>query len=180
MCKMEEKKDFKHIRNKIPEHDQKSQSDFRHIVRIANTDIDGNKPLYKGLTKIKGVGFVFANAVATIASIEKKQKIGYLKDEEVKKIDNIIKNPLKANIPSWVFNRRKDFETGKDMHIVGADLDFIKDNDVKRMKKIKSYRGMRHAYGLPVRGQKTKSNFRKNKGKVTGVKRKKGARAGRV
>jgi len=156
------------------------KKDFKHLVRIANTDIDGNKSLYNGLTKIKGVGFMFANAVVTVANIKKKQKVGYLTEEEIKKIDSVIKNPLKANIPFWAFNRKKDFETGKDTHIVGADLDFIKDNDIKRMKMIKSYRGMRHAYGLPVRGQKTKSNFRKNKGRVTGVKRKKGGKSGRV
>ena len=48
------------------------------------------------------------------------------------------------------------------------------------MKKIKSYRDIRHALGLPVRGQRTKSNFRKNKGKVLGVRRKEGVKAGRV
>jgi small subunit ribosomal protein S13 len=48
------------------------------------------------------------------------------------------------------------------------------------MKKIRSYKGMRHAYGLPVRGQRTKSKFRKNKGKVKGVKRKSGVKQGKT
>jgi small subunit ribosomal protein S13 len=48
------------------------------------------------------------------------------------------------------------------------------------MKRIRSYKGVRHSLGLPVRGQRTRSNFRKNKGKVLGVKRKEGAKAGRV
>ena len=116
------------------------KKDFKHLVRIANTDVDGNKPLYKGLTKIKGISFMFANAVVTAANIEKKQKIGYLTDIEVKKIDDIIKNPLKANIPFWMFNRKKDFETGKDIHITGANLDFIKDNDIKQMGRLQELR----------------------------------------
>jgi len=78
-----------------------------------------------------------------------------------------------------MLNRRKDYEDGTDKHIILGDLKFTKDNDIKRMKKIKSNKGYRHAWGLPVRGQRTKSNFRKNKGKVTGVKKKSG-KSGRV
>jgi len=58
-----------------------------------------------------------------------------------------------------------------------GDLKFTKENDIKLLKKVKSYRGMRHALGLPVRGQRTKSNFRRNKGKASlGVKRAKGSK----
>lgn len=156
------------------------EKDFKHLVRIANTDLKGEEPLYKGLTKIKGVGFIFANAVATAAGIKKKQKIGELTAEEIKKLSLVIKDPLKAGIPEWAFNRRKDPESGDNIHLTGADLEFAKENDIKLMKKIKSYKGVRHIQGLPVRGQKTKSNFRKNKGNVLGVKRKSGAKAGRV
>ncbi len=180
---MEEKNNFQHAKKDIPEHNQeaqqKAQSDFQHLVRISNTDIDGNQQLCKGLAKIKGLGFMFANAVANATNIEKTKKIGYLKEEEIKIISDIIKNPSKLNIPSWAFNRRGDSETGDDIHLTGAELDFVKENDMKIMKKIKSYKGIRHAHGLPVRGQKTKSNFRRNKGNVLGVKRKKG-KSGRV
>jgi len=72
-----------------------------------------------------------------------------------------------------MLNRRKDYETGEDKHLLSSDLAFTKDNDIKMLKKIKSYKGMRHAFGLPVRGQRTRSNFRRNKGKVTGVQKKK-------
>ena len=57
---------------------------------------------------------------------------------------------------------------------------FTQDNDIKMMKKMRSYKGIRHSLGLPVRGQRTKSNFRKNKGKVLGVRKKEGAKAGKV
>ena len=61
-----------------------------------------------------------------------------------------------------------------------GDLIFSKQQDVRRLQKIKSYRGLRHAANLPLRGQRTKSNFRRNKGKAVGVKRKKGSKSGRV
>ena len=152
---------------------------FKHLVRIVNTDLDGNKNLAVALKKIKGVGFMFANAVCTLANIEQTKKTGHLTDEETKKLDEIIKNPSKYNIPLWLFNRRKSPEDNSDKHLLTTDLDFTTDNDIKMMKKIKSFRGMRHAYDLPVRGQKTKSNFRKSKGKVMGVKRKSGAKSGK-
>lgn len=145
---------------------------FRYIVRIVNTDVDGNKKILSSLRKIKGVGFMFANAICSTANINQSKKTGYLSDDEVRRIDEVTKNPLKFNIPVWMLNRRKDYETGKDMHVLTTDLNFAKDSDIKRLKKIKCYRGIRHAAGLPVRGQRTKSNFRKNKGNVMGVKKK--------
>ena len=160
---------------------KQEDKDFKYFIRVANTDLDGNKTIVRALTKIKGVGFMFANTVCSLANIEKNKKAGNLSDEEVKKIDEIVKDPLKFNVPVWMFNRRKDFDDGKDKHLVTSDLIFSKENDIKIMKKIKSYKGMRLAIGLTVRGQRTKSNFRKNKGKVSlGVKKKETVKAGRV
>lgn len=155
------------------------EKDFRHIVRVVNTDLDGNKAIADALRKIKGVGFIFANMICSMAGIDKKQKTGHMLDAEINKLDEILRNPAKFNIPAYMLNRRRDYETGEDIHILTTDLKFVQDNDKKRMGKTKSYRGMRLAMGLPVRGQKTRSNFRKNKGKVQGVKRKKG-KGGRV
>jgi len=156
-----------------------AETEFKHLVRIANADLDGNKKLYHSLTKIKGVSFSLANAIVSVASIDKLKKTGNLSEEEMKKLDQIIKDPAKFNIPSWLYNRRKDYDTGKDIHLTAVDLDLTKDFDLKRLKKIKSYRGIRHMSGLPVRGQRTKANFRRNKGKVASVKRRKGAKSGR-
>lgn len=156
------------------------KQELKYFVRIANTDLDGNKPIYNALTKIKGINIMFSNAVLNVAGIEKAKKAGYLSENEANKIDNIIKEPAKFGIPSWTFNRKKDPEDGADKHLIGATLTFTQDNDIKMMKKIKSYKGVRHILGLPVRGQRTRSNFRKNKGKVLGVKRKEGVKAGRV
>lgn len=146
----------------------KEQKDnFRYFVRIANTDLDGNKNIALAMRKIKGVNFMFSNMVCNLADVDKMAQVGYLNDEQVKKIDDVLNNPLKYNAPSWMFNRRKNYEDGRDSHLFTGNLSFAEENDVKRMKKIRSYRGVRHGVGLPVRGQRTKSNFRKNKGKAS-------------
>ncbi len=161
--------------------EQKQEENFRYFVRIVNTDLDGKKPIDRALTKIRGVGFRLASVVCRLAGVDGSKKTGNLSDEEVSKIDEIVKDPLKFNIPVWMFNRRKDTDDGKDKHLITANLIFSKENDIKIMQKIKSYKGVRHSAGLTVRGQKTKSNFRKNKGKVSlGVKKKEGAKSGRM
>ncbi len=155
------------------------KEEFKHLVRIANTDIEGNKQLAVGLRNIKGIGFQFANMICSFTKIDKTKKVGTLTDEEAKKIEEVIKNPSKYKAPSWMLNRRRDYETNQDKHLILSDLNFTKDNDIKRLRKIKAYRGVRHSQGRPVRGQRTKGHFRRNIGKVLGVKRKKG-RSGRV
>ncbi len=117
---------------------------------------------------------MFANAVCAATNISKSKKTGELSDKEIEKLTQAITNPAKFNIPTWLLNRRKDYDTGIDKHILTSDIDFTKEFDIRRLQKIKSNRGLRHAWGRPVRGQKTKSNYRKNKGKGSlGVKKKK-------
>ena len=139
------------------------------LVRILSEDIEGKMKVYAGLTKIKGVSWGMANAVCKTLNLDKNRKIGSLSPEEIKKISDFIKNP---QVPTYLLNRRKDFETGQDMHLSGSGLDLQKEFDIKRLKKIKSYRGIRHAAGQPVRGQRTKAHFRKNRPKGAGIKSK--------
>ena len=80
--------------------------------------------------------------------------------DEIVKIEEFLKA---GKFPKFLLNRRNDFTTGKDSHLFGNDLELSEELDIKRLKKIKSYRGIRHATGQPVRGQRTKSHFRKNK-----------------
>jgi small subunit ribosomal protein S13 len=101
--------------------------------------------------------------------IDKKKKIGELTPEEIKKIEVFVKNP---EVPNYLINRRSDLETGEDKHLQGTDLELRKDFDIKRLKQIRSYRGLRHNIGLPMRGQRTKSHFRKNRKKGSGIKSK--------
>ncbi len=146
---------------------------FRHIVRVASVDINGGKPLRVALTKIKGIGITLADVFCTLASVERSSRAGNLTDVQVQRLNKVIENPLAAGLPAWMVNRRKDYETGEDKHLLTGTLAFVHDNDLKRLKKIKTLRGMRHQKGLPVRGQRTRSNFRRSKGKVVGVKKKK-------
>ena len=145
--------------------------EFNHIVRIANADIDGNRQVLLGLQKIKGVSFMIANAFCVVTKVDKTKKIGYLTPDEISKLDTIAKSKKQDKLPTWLLNRRKDYETGEDLHYFGADLTFLKETDLRREKKIKSYKGIRHMHGLPVRGQRTRSNFRPNKKKVQSIKR---------
>lgn len=145
-------------------------AEFRHLVRIANTDLEGKKALVYALKDIRGVGVPFAHAICVVAKLDGLSKIGNISDSDMKKIDDIIREPAKYHLPVWLFNRRHDVETGVDKHIVTNDLIFQRDNDIKMMKRMKSYKGVRHSYDAPVRGQRTRSHFRKNKGKVMGVK----------
>ena len=151
---------------KIPEKEKREE----RLVRILSKDIEGKMKIYVGLTKIKGVSWAFSNAVCNKLKIDKNKRIGNLTDEEIKKISDFIKNP---ELPAYLLNRQKDIESGEEKHLIGADLDLRKDFDIKRLKKIKSYRGLRHASGLPLRGQRTKSHFRKNRAKSRGIKSKK-------
>lgn len=156
------------------------KQEIKYFVRIANTDLDGKRPVFEAMKKIKGVGNMFANAVCVKAGVDMQAKIGALPDAQVKKLDEVLNNPEKHGLPSWLLNRRKDKEDGKDRHIITSTLTFVQDNDIKLMRKIRCYKGVRHSSGLPVRGQRTNANFRRNKGKVTGVKKKSGAKSGRV
>ena len=146
------------------------KQDFKHIVRIMDADLKGDKKLLPSLRKIKGVGFAFANAICNVTNVDTEKQVGVLSNEEIKQLTEVVQNPKKFNIPNWLFNRKKDMETGTDKHLVGSDLNFKKDFDIKFLKKIKCYRGVRHSQGLPVRGQRTRGNFRH--GKTIGVRRK--------
>jgi small subunit ribosomal protein S13 len=140
------------------------------IIRIAETDLDGNKNVEVAIRDIKGISFTFAKAVASISGLGQK-KIGQLTESEIRSLEDIITNPTKHGIPVWLLNRRREPITNKDRHVIASSLDFAQKMDINEMKKIKCYKGIRHALGLPVRGQRTRSSFRK--GKTVGVKRKK-------
>ena len=132
---------------------------MKELIRIASTDIKGNKPLYIGLSKIYGVSYSLSNAICNKLNFDKSRKTGELNDDEVKKIEELLKNP-ENQLPSFLFNRRKDPDTGKDTHLISSTLKLRNEFDLRLMKKIKSYKGIRHALGQPVRGQRTKSHFR--------------------
>lgn len=139
------------------------------IVRILSKDIEGKMKLYAGLTKVKGISWTTSRAICKESGIDKDRKIGSLNEEEVAKIEGVAK---KGKIAEYLLNRRNDFETGESSHLVSSDLELKQEFDIKRLKKIKAYRGLRHLLKLPLRGQRTKSNFRRNRKKGSGIKKK--------
>jgi len=114
-----------------------------------------------GLTQIRGVGYMFANTILNVLKINPNQRIGHLSPEQVNSIESIIKNPSASNFPSWFLNRRKDVETGEDKHLLTSDIAFTVRNDIEREKTSGSWRGIRHMFGLKVRGQRTRCTGRK-------------------
>jgi small subunit ribosomal protein S13 len=138
-----------------------SSQEYNHIIRIVGNDIPGERKIVVGLTQIKGIGYNFATAIVDILKINPNSNVGYLTESEAQAIEKLITDPSSANIPSWFFNRRKDIETGKDIHILTSDVDFTLRNDIERERITNSWRGYRHMYGLKVRGQRTRCTGRK-------------------
>ena len=141
----------------------KEEKKVAELIRVLGTDINANASLLYGLAKIKGVSVMFANAACTILKMDKNAKIGALSEKEIEKIESFLSNPKKEGMPEWLLNQRKEFESGENLHINGKDLDFNLLQTKRRLFKIKSYTGIRLKAKLPVRGQRTKSNFRRSK-----------------
>ena len=144
--------------------------EFRHILRIAGSDVAGTLKTVYALTEVKGIGHGLSNAILNKAGVNPDLRVGFLTEADVERIEDIIKDPTKYSLPTWLFNRRKDFETGKDIHLMTAELVLRTKTDIDQAKDIRSWRGYRHAYSLKVRGQRTKTTGRA--GKALGVKKK--------
>ncbi|MFH1328382.1 MAG: 30S ribosomal protein S13 [Candidatus Bathyarchaeota archaeon] len=144
--------------------------DFRHIVRICGTDVNGSKKLAYGFSKIKGLGLNFSSAIINIANLDRNMKIGMLKAEDVKKIEDIIIAPEKYGVPDFIYNRRKTLESGLNKHLSGSELAFQTKLDIDFLKALRCWRGIRHSLGLKVRGQRTRTCGRT--GKAVGVRKK--------
>ncbi|ODV59821.1 40S ribosomal protein uS13 [Ascoidea rubescens DSM 1968] len=123
------------------------------------------------LTTIRGVGRRYSNLVCKKADIDLSKRAGELTQEELERIITIMQNPTQYKIPSWFLNRQRDFTTGKDSHSLANQLESKLRDDLERLKKIRAHRGIRHYFGLKVRGQHTKTTGRR--GKTVGVSGKK-------
>ena len=134
---------------------------YENLIRILGNDIPGERKTLIGLTQIRGIGYMFANAMLQILKINPDSRIGTLSEDEVSSIEKMIQDPKSQNFPIWFLNRQKDIETGDDMHLVTSDIAFQIRNDVEREKGVFSWRGYRHMYGLKVRGQRTRCTGRK-------------------
>lgn len=113
------------------------------MARIAGVDLPKNKRAEIGLTYIYGIGRSTAQAILKKANVDFNKRVGELTDEEVANIRSVIQSDVKVE---------------------GALRSEVQLN-VKRLMDIGSYRGLRHRKGLPVRGQRTRTNARTRKGK---------------
>jgi len=112
------------------------------MPRVSGVDLPNNKKIIISLTKVFGVGRSQSSKVLKLAHIEPDKRAEELSSEEVSRIQRVL-----------------------DSMMVEGDLRRNKNENIDRLKRIRSYRGFRHAAGLPVRGQRTRSNARTNRGK---------------
>ena len=112
------------------------------MARIAGVDLPREKRVEIGLTDIYGIGRVSSNRILEAANVNPDTRVRDLTDEEVKRISAVI----------------------DETQTVEGDLRREIALNIKRLQEIGCYRGIRHRKGLPVRGQKTKTNARTRKG----------------
>lgn len=129
-------------------------------VSLLNTNIDGRIKIMYALTKIRGVGRRYSNLVCKKADVDLNKRAGELTQEELERVVTIMQNPTQYKIPAWFLNRQKDQADGKDYHVLANNLESKLRDDLERLKKIRSHRGIRHFWGLKVRGQHTKTTSR--------------------
>ncbi|GAY39738.1 hypothetical protein CUMW_046720 [Citrus unshiu] len=97
-------------------------------------------------------------------------RAGELSAAELDNLMVVVANPRQFKIPDWFLNRQKDYKDGKYSQVVSNALDMKLRDDLERLKKIRNHRGLRHYWGLRVRGQHTKTTGRR--GKTVGVSKK--------
>ena len=144
--------------------------EFKHIIRVMNTNLDGRRKVPYALSSIRGVGLRFSFLVCKLAKVDLTARAGSVDDSVWTKIADIIADPGAHGVPTWFLNRQKDYKSGENMHVSSNGLDSKIRDDLERMKKCRQHRGLRHHWLLKVRGQVTKNNGRR--GVTIGVVRK--------
>ena len=152
----------------------------QHILRLLNTNVDGKRKVMYALTEIKGVGRRYSNLVCKKADVDLNKRCvartcvppnpsththmtcafhsaGELNSDELERLVTIIQNPTQYKIPLWFLNRQRDIIDGKNSQILSNAVDSKLRDDLERLKKIRAHRGLRHYWGLRVRGQHTKT-----------------------
>ncbi len=150
--------------------DEDLGEDFSYILRMADTDMDGLKPLATALTSVKGVGARTAIQICKNTGFDPYNLAGFLNAEQQEELRVAIES-YAEKVPFWMLNRQLDLETGTDMQLTGQQVRFTLQDDIDRLRTMKCYRGVRHASGNKVRGQRGRSNGRG--GLTLGVSRKK-------
>ena len=138
--------------------------DFKGIVRVASKDLEGHLSLAAAFRKIKGVGHNLAENLALATKrdlgVSPKELVGNLSEEQLGKVEAMVKDPAKHGVKPFMLNRQKDRESGEDKHLVGTDLVFTNRQDIEFEKNTRTWRGWRHSIGQKVRGQHTRTTGR--------------------
>jgi small subunit ribosomal protein S13 len=172
--KKKDKKGKQPTREEEPTKKKEHDANFNYIIRVVNTDINGENNIVQGLTQIKGIGRHLAVFIADTAEVDRKLKFGTLAEPQIEKLKEVLEN-IDEYAPAWMLNYQKDVYTGENMHLISTDVAIRLRDDINMMKMVRSYRGVRHELGLKVRGQRSSSNGRK--GLALGVSKRKEAPA---
>jgi len=142
----------------------KEGKDFRGIVRIVGRDTPGHMQIRHALRRIRGIGNNLSASIVRIIdkelTIKPDFEVGNLTDEQIAKIEEVLKSLHTKNIPKFLLNRPNEKSTGLPSHLLSTDLQFAVKQDINQEKDIRSWRGWRHSIGQKVRGQRTRSTGR--------------------
>ncbi|CAL6004657.1 Ribosomal_protein S18 [Hexamita inflata] len=144
---------------------------FRDLLRMFNTNVDGKYVLGIALTQIKGVGRRFAKACCQKAGLDPNMRAGEISEKDEENLIKIITEPVANGLPLWMINHQKEMESGLNIHLNSNMFSQQWRIELERLRRAKANRGIRHQNGIKVRGQRTKCTGR-NHG-VVGVQRKK-------
>ena len=138
--------------------------DFNGIVRLAGKDLEGHLEVRNALRKVKGIGHNLSQAIAIALkkefAVDNEELVGNLTEDQLNKLETLMKDPVKHGVKSFMLNRQKDRETGEDKHLVGTDLAFSLRQEIELEKNTRTWRGWRHSIGQKVRGQHTRTTGR--------------------
>merc|ERR1712224_519403 len=140
-----------------------TNDEFVHIIRLLNTNLDGKEKIMYALTKIKGIGRRFAKLICKKGEIDFSKRSGEFKIEQMEKLMEIVSSPQAYKIPRWFLNCQKSLKDGTYSQVTAAQIDANLRDTLDRIKKIRSHRGIRHYWGVRVRGQHTKTTGRGGK-----------------
>lgn len=144
---------------------------FQHIIRVLNTNLQGAVKTPFAMTSVTGIGRRFAILACKKAEVDMRKRAGELSAAELEQLMVIVSNPRTFKVPDWFLNRQRDPKDGSTTQLTSSALSSKMRDDFERLKKIRNHRGLRHYWGLRVKGQHTKTTGRRGRVATTGKKK---------